>query len=172
MEKKGKKSRRQHCDKIKFLSSNNPWNSAESLCQWHPPSGKLTYFLIQIRSVFAECSTRRYLTHFFYHTHKQYHGEINTQERAKVYLLDHFLDKFVGSFEVLWVRAIQQAGQHLTETVQSERTQLINSKRILQCPVNICCDVKPSLHCLNSPYFWLLFILKYSILGSGWGEVQ
>lgn len=118
---------------INFSPPITPEIPAESLCQWQPPSGKLTYFLIRIRSVFAECSTRRYFTHFFYHTHKQYHGEINTQEGAKVYLLNHFLDKFVGSFKVLRVRAIQQAGQHLTETVQSERTQLINSKRILQC---------------------------------------
>lgn len=64
-------------------------------------------------------------------THKQYHGEINTQKGAKVYLLDHFLDKFVGSFKVLWVRAIQQARQHLTETVESERTQCLRNRVLL-----------------------------------------
>lgn len=125
--RKKKQSWRQHRDKIKFLSSNNPWNSCwVTLPVALPPSGKLTYFLIQIRSVFAGIL----LTSFI--THKQYHGEINTQKGAKVYLLDHFLDKFVGSFKVFWVRAIQQAGQHLTETVESERTQLINPKRISQ----------------------------------------
>lgn len=35
--------------------------------------------------------------------------------RKEVYLLDHFLDEFVGGFKVLWVRAIQQSGQHLRE---------------------------------------------------------
>lgn len=32
-----------------------------------------------------------------------------------MYLLDHLLDELVGGFEVLRVRAVQQAGQHLAE---------------------------------------------------------
>lgn len=32
-----------------------------------------------------------------------------------MYLLDHLLDELVGGFEVLGVRAVQQAGQHLAK---------------------------------------------------------
>lgn len=52
------------------------------------------------------------------------------RRRQSSYLLNHFLDQLVGGFQVLWVRAVQQAGQHLAgrESHMGERVHQTHTK--------------------------------------------
>lgn len=44
----------------------------------------------------------------------------SSEVKCTVYLLDHFLNEFVGSFQVLGVGAVQQARQHLTKHTEGK----------------------------------------------------
>lgn len=80
-----------------------------------------------------------------------------------MYLLDHLLDELVGGFEVLGVRAVQQAGQHLAKRKNTQWVIIklagLHGSRLVQRQA-------------ERSHFRLFLVFEYGVLGSGRREVQ